>query len=88
MRYLRRVKIFLLLALAAFAAFLGWGYSRNHPEDVPWTEIDLAQPIGAFTGRKLPALSGKGEICRSLLRRAGIRFALSAFARRDATMRL
>lgn len=75
MTYLRRVKIFLVLALLAFAAFLGWGYARNHPEDLPWTELDLAQPVGAFTGRKLAGLSGDGEKCRGLLRRAGIRFA-------------
>ena len=74
MKYLRRVKIFLVLALLAFAAFLGWGYARNHPEDVPWTELDLARPVGAFTGRKLAALSGDGGKCRALLRRAGIRF--------------
>lgn len=74
MTYLRRVKIFLVLALIAFAAFLAWGYARNHPEDVPWTDLDLAQPVGAFTGRKLAALSGEGEKCRALLRRAGIRF--------------
>jgi hypothetical protein len=74
MRYLRRVKIFLVLALLAFLAFLAWGYSRNHPEDVPWTELDLARPVGAFTGRKLAALSGEGETCRALLRRAGVRF--------------
>ncbi|HEX8625855.1 MAG TPA: extensin family protein [Allosphingosinicella sp.] len=74
MRYLRRVKIFLVLALLAFLAFLAWGYARNHPEDVPWTELDLARPVGAFTGRKLAALGGEAEKCRILLRRAGIRF--------------
>ena len=74
MTYLRGVKIFLVLALLAFAAFLAWGYARNHPEDLPWTELDLAQPVGAFTGRKLAALSGEGERCRGLLRGAGIRF--------------
>lgn len=74
MTYLRRVKIFLVLALIGFAAFIAWGYSRNHPEDVPWTDLDLAQPVGAFTGRKLAALSGDAGRCRGLLRRAGIRF--------------
>ncbi len=74
MTYLRGVKIFLLLALLAFLALLGWGYARNHPEDLPWTELDLAHPVGAFTGRKLAALGGEGETCRGLLRRAGIRF--------------
>jgi hypothetical protein len=73
--YLRRVKIFLVTALFAFATFLAWGYARNHPEDVPWTELDLAQPVGAFTGRKLAALAGDGETCRALLSRAGIRYA-------------
>jgi hypothetical protein len=41
---------------------------------VPWTRLDLAQPVGAFTGRKLAALGGEGGRCRALLRRAGIRF--------------
>jgi len=70
--YLRRVKIFLVLALLAFAAFLLWGYARNHPEDVPWTGLDLARPVGAFTGRKLAALAGDDGKCRALLSRAGI----------------
>ena len=74
MRYARGLKVFLVLALLAFGAFLGWGYARNHPEDVPWTKLDLARPVGAFTGRKLAALSGDAETCRALLRRAGIRF--------------
>jgi hypothetical protein len=74
MRWLRRLKIALLLAILAFLAFLLWGYGRNHPEDLPWTELDLAQPVGAFTGRKLVALRDDPRECRALLRRAGIRF--------------
>jgi hypothetical protein len=63
-----------VLGLIGFAAFLAWGYARNHPEDVPWTKLDLARPVGAFTGRKLAGLSGESKECRALLRRAGIRF--------------
>jgi hypothetical protein len=74
MRYARGVKIFLVAAPVAFAAFLAWGHARNHPEDLPWTELDLAQPVGAFTGRKLAALPRDGKECRALLRRAGIRY--------------
>jgi hypothetical protein len=65
----------LALALLGFAGFLAWGYARNHPEDVPWTRLDLARPVGAFTGRKLAALGGDPAECRALLGRAGIRFA-------------
>jgi hypothetical protein len=72
MQILRFLKIFLLLGALAFAGLLLWGYARNHPEDLPWTELDLTQPVGAFTGRKLTGLSG--EQCRSLLGRAGISF--------------
>ena len=74
MTFARGVKIVLVAALLAFLAFLAWGYARNHPEDVPWTELDVAHPIGAFTGRKLAALGGEGPKCRALLRRAGVRF--------------
>jgi hypothetical protein len=74
MRWLRRLKVALLLALLAFLAFLLWGYGRNHPEDLPWTKLDLAQPVGAFTGRKLARLRDDRAQCRALLRRAGIRF--------------
>jgi hypothetical protein len=62
------------LALLGFAGMLLYGHARRHPEDVPWTKLDLGQPVGAFTGRKLAALGGENEECRSLLRRAGIRF--------------
>jgi hypothetical protein len=74
MIYLRLVKSFLALALFGFGGILLYGYSRNHPEDMPWTELDLAQPVGAFTGRKLAKLGGEGGRCQALLRRAGIRF--------------
>ena len=74
-RPLRWLKAVLFLSLLAFLGLLGWGYSRNHPEDVPWTELDLARPPGMFTGRKLAALRDDGPKCRALLGRAGVRFA-------------
>ncbi len=74
MRPARVLKAILLLALLAGAtlAFLAW--ARRHPEDLPWTKLDLTRPIGAFTGRKLAGLAGDGDLCRSLLARAGVRF--------------
>jgi hypothetical protein len=70
-RRLRRLVVMLIL-LAAFALgglFL-YGHARRHPQDMPWTALDLGQPIGAFTGRKLASLAGAH--CRALLTRAGI----------------
>ena len=74
MRALRLFKILLLLTLVGFGGMLLYGYGRNHPEDLPWTELDLARPIGAFTGRKLAELGGEGGRCKALLGRAGIRY--------------
>ncbi len=71
---LRAVRTALLLGLLAFAVMLLYGYSRAHPEDMPWTELDLAQPVGAFTGRKLTGLEREGGTCPALLDKAGIRF--------------
>jgi hypothetical protein len=74
MRAFRWIRTLLLLALIAFLALLLWGHARSHAEDMPWTKLDLTQPIGLFTGRKLAALNGQGAGCRALLRHAGIRF--------------
>src|SRR3954469_10423818 len=69
LRWMRRL---ILLALLAVAALLVWAHGRRHPEDLPWTKLDLARPVGAFTGRKIAALHGRE--CRTLLARAGIIF--------------
>jgi hypothetical protein len=71
---LRLLKALLWLCLLGLAGLLLYGRARDHPEDLPWTKLDLAQPVGAFTGRKLAALSGQGAQCRALLSRAGVRF--------------
>lgn len=57
----------LLLALAAAAAFYAREYVREHPQDVPWTELRLDDPIGRFTRRKLAALADEPAQCRALL---------------------
>lgn len=82
MRLLRIVRFGLLIAVLAALALLAWGYFRSHPEDLPWTPLDLSQPIGAFTGRKLAGLADDAPECRALLGRAGIRFETLP-ARRD-----
>jgi hypothetical protein len=75
MRRTRRIVIWLaLLALLAVGGLLLYAYAREHPEHLPWTELDLGRPIGLFTGRKLAALGEDAPRCRALLERAGIAF--------------
>jgi hypothetical protein len=54
--------------------FLAYVWLRQRPQDLPWTDLDLAQPIGLFTGRKLAALTGDTAGCKALLDRAGIAY--------------
>lgn len=75
MRRTRRIVIWLVALVAlTVAGLLLYAYGRAHPEDLPWTELDLGRPIGLFTGRKLAALSEDAPRCRALIERAGIRF--------------
>jgi len=74
-RLLRRwILRLLLLGLALTALVVAVGYSRRHPEDMPWTELDLNRPIGTFTGRKLASLRDEPARCGQLLQVAGIRY--------------
>jgi hypothetical protein len=74
MRLFRLVRTIALLALLALGALLLWGHFRTHPEDLPWSPLDLSDPVGMFTGRKLAGLAEEGPRCAALLRQAGIRF--------------
>lgn len=60
-----------MIAAIAIAAL----HFRGRPQDLPWTDLDLAQPIGLFTGSKLAALGRDYPRCRALLDRAGVRYA-------------
>jgi hypothetical protein len=46
-------------------------YVRRHPQDFPWTRLDLRHPTGALTGPKLARLGSNTSLCRALLRDAG-----------------
>ena len=82
---LRWVRRLVMVGLLAFAGLLLWGYGRNHPEDLPWTKLDLTRPVGAFTGRKIAAIHGVQ--CRALLARAGRRFEALPALRQDSECR-
>ncbi|MEH3122120.1 MAG: extensin family protein [Sphingomonas phyllosphaerae] len=70
------------LAIVATLALVAWGTLRGRPQDVPWTPLDLGQPVGLFTGRKLTGLTADPALCRGLLTQAGVRFTALP-ARRD-----
>ena len=76
-RVLRRwIVRLIILGLIAGAVMIAIGYARRHPEDLPWTTLDLTRPIGLFTGRKLAALRDDPAQCGQLLGEAGIAFQL------------
>ena len=65
--------VFWLIVLAA----VGYGlylFGRSHPEDLPWTKLDLSEPVGLFTSSKLVALHDDYPRCRILMESAGIAF--------------
>ena len=73
-RLIRRLAGWLIVfAIIAGAYLLGRDYVRRHPQDVPWTRLDLNDPVGAFTANKLAALGGEPDQCRALLSDAGIK---------------
>lgn len=74
MRFLQLARILLILLLVAAVAFALLVHARRHPQDMPWTPLDLSQPVGVFTGRKLAGLTRDPARCRSLLDRAGVEY--------------
>lgn len=69
----RRALWWLLVLILVAAAFLyGREYVWRHPQDVPWTALDLRHPAGRFTLRKLVSLGDHPAQCRALLTQAGI----------------
>ena len=79
MRALRRLiggatiaAIILAVILLLFAAL------RGRPQDLPWTPLDLGEPIGLMTGRKLAGLTDDFPRCRALLDKAGVHYTVLA----------
>lgn len=69
-RSLRAVVVLVVLALGALMLF---ALGRGKSQDLPWTPLDLAAPVGLSTRAKLVALTGYAERCADTLREAGVR---------------
>jgi hypothetical protein len=71
-RLLWRAAIIAFVVIALVCAYLVW--ARARPQDSPFTPLDLTQPIGLLTGRKLAGLGASTPECHTLLFRAGVRY--------------
>lgn len=79
MKLLRNTTTAIVVAALALALLLLlYAMVRDRPEDLPWTTLDLSQPVGLFTGRKLAALADDFPACRKALDKAGVRYAALA----------
>ena len=75
MRAVRRTLGWIVaLAVITGLGLILWSTLRGRPQDLPWTPLDLGQPIGLMTGRKLNALTQSYPACRAALERAGVRY--------------
>ncbi|BBC72686.1 extensin [Altererythrobacter sp. B11] len=68
-----RALIALLVLGALGLAVRGW--LQDHPEHNPWAPLDLDDPPGWATQRKLAALRSDPAECRAVLERSGVAFA-------------
>jgi hypothetical protein len=69
---LDRALLSLLLVGAVFVGGRAW--LAEHPEHDPWAPLDLDDPPGWATQRKLAALRSDPEECRAVLERSGVAF--------------
>lgn len=69
MTFLVTFFVVMVAALLVYSTIL-----KDRPQDLPWTKLDLDEPIGFFTGRKLARLDGQFAYCRNLLDEAGISY--------------
>jgi len=72
----------LILTLFGIAAllFAGRAWLADHPQHDPWAPLNLADPPGWATQRKLAALRGDAAACRAVLERSDVAFTSLAAA--------
>ncbi|WP_340314075.1 extensin-like domain-containing protein [Rhizorhabdus argentea] len=58
----------LMLGSVVGLAVLNW--VKGHPQDIPWTPLSLADPVGRFTNLKIARLRNDFPACRRLLDQA------------------
>ncbi len=71
MRFARFGFRHLLLVLVAAIGLALYSWGRGHPEQLPWTPLSLADPVGRFTPYKISGLRDDARACRALLDAGG-----------------
>ena len=64
---LTRLALGTIVASIAVAVIEGKAWIDEHPQDLPWTELDLDDPLGRYTASKIAALGEDAPQCRALL---------------------
>jgi hypothetical protein len=67
----RAIVWFLLLSALAVLLIEARNWMARHPQEMPWTELTLDQPVGRFTAAKIANLGDDAPRCRTLLEEAG-----------------
>ena len=62
------------LILVAILAAAGWLWLQENPQHNPYAPLDLRDPLGWATARKLSALSADISACRAVLDRSDVAF--------------
>ncbi len=75
------------LLIAGGVLLAGKGWLDAHPQHNPWAPLDLRDPPGWATERKLAALRGDAPACRAVLARSEVAFAALAPAGEGACAR-
>lgn len=68
------VRAVLEVAVAAALGYFGWSWLAEHPQHNPLAPLDLRDPIGWATARKLEAMVADPNECRATLSRSDVSF--------------
>lgn len=72
----RRDRAVILLLVVAAVLLAGRAWLRDHPQHNPWAPLDLRDPPGWATQKKLAALRADPAECRAVLERSEVAFAV------------
>jgi hypothetical protein len=73
-KHLRTARRMILLLTLVIAAMAGWRWLQDHPQHNPYAPLDLRDPPGWATARKLTALREDVTECRAVLERSAVAF--------------